>query len=390
VAEKRPLHILHVVRAGRAAGGMETGIVNVANALPSDRFRISICALDTRQTFSERINRSDAEYHLLPKTSAGIEWGLVPRLAQLIRRTRVDLVHSHNWGSFLYSVLAAKWAGVPIVHGEHGKNLGELNETNRAKVWTKRLLGRRIDRLVTVSQSLADEWAAYGVPLQKIEWIPNGVDTERFRPRGEKPELRRKFGLPERDFVVGSVGRFDPIKNYAVLVEAFALLALAFPGSRLAFLGDGQQESDLRETAKRLGVSDRISWLGRRSDPQDFLPALDVFVLPSLSEGMSNVVLEAMASGMPVICADLPAHREVYQPGQEGVTISPCDPQTLSEAIAALLCDADRRVSLGAAARARVLAQFDLRCMISRYESLYSRYLVGESMGAAARPIEQA
>ena len=390
MAEQRRLHILHVVRAGSASGGMETGIVNVANALPSNRFRISICALDSRETFSERIHRGDAEYHLLPKTTAGIEWGLIPKLSQLIRRARADLVHSHNWGSFLYSVLAAKWAGVPVVHGEHGKNLGELNESNRPKTWAKQLLGRHIDRLVTVSQSLAAEWAAYGVPREKIEWIPNGVDTERFRPRVEKRELRRKFGLPEHDFVVGSVGRFDPIKNYDVLIQAFALFAPAFPGSRLAFLADGPLESDLRETAKRLGVMDRISWLGRRSDPQDFLPALDVFVLPSLSEGMSNVVLEAMASGMPVICADLPAHREVFQPGSEGIAVSPCNPRTLSEAITALLCDADRRVSFCAAARARVLAQFDLRHMISRYESLYTRYLGKEPMRAASDPLEQA
>jgi sugar transferase (PEP-CTERM/EpsH1 system associated) len=379
---------MHVVRKGFAGGGMEGGIINVTNGLTAGRFQVSICALDSRETFSERVRRPDFACYLLPKKD-GVEWWHIWRLARLFRRTRVDVVHSHNWGTFLYSVLAAKFAGVPIIHGEHGKNLNELNEINLPKSCAKRLLGRRVNRLVTVSQTIASEWADYGVPPDKIEWIPNGVDVERFQPRPEKQALRHAFGLPEHGLLIGSVGRFDPIKNYEVLVEAFARLAPRFPEIGLAFLGEGPCEANLRSLADTLAVKDRIFWLGRRPDPEDFLPALDIFVLPSVSEGMSNVVLETMASGLPVVCADLPGHREVFTPGSEGVVVFPCDAQTLGDALAGLLENAERRLELGMAARRRVLARFNLRHMISDYERLYARFAQPEQTEAVAVGVER-
>jgi len=348
--EPRPLHIMHVVRVGFAGGGMENGIINVTNGLSADRFRVSICALDSQETFSERIRRPDSAYYLLPKKE-GIEWMLIWRLARLLRRARVDVVHSHNWGTFLYSVLAARLAGVPIIHGEHGKNLSELNETNRPKSWAKRVLGRRVDRLVTVSQAIAAEWTGYGVPPGKIEWIPNGVDVERFHPRPEKSELRRTFGLPEGGFLIGSVGRFDPIKNYEVLIEAFARLAPRFPASCLAFLGDGPREPNLRMLADTLGVRDRVFWLGRRPDPQNFLPALDIFVLPSKSEGMSNVVLEAMASGLPVIVTDTCGAAELVHRGRSGWIVPSADVSALIATITAALNSRNDLTEMGQRAR---------------------------------------
>jgi sugar transferase (PEP-CTERM/EpsH1 system associated) len=377
------VHVLHVVRHGLAAGGMENGIINVANALPADRFRVSVCALDSRQTFSERIRRSDAEYFLLPKVGGGIHWKLVWRLSRLLRRSGIDVVHSHNWGSFLYAVLAAKLAGVPVIHGEHGKNAGELDERNRPKRWTKSQLGRRVDRLVTVSRAIADEWAGYGVPEEKILWIPNGVDVERFRPRDDKRLHRRNFGLPEDGLLLGTVSRLDPIKNYEVLLAAFARLAQEFPGCHLAFLGDGPSEQTLRAQAHSLGLADRIYWLGRRPDPENFLPALDVFALPSKSEGMSNVVLEAMASGLPVVAADLPAHREVFEPDREGILVSPCTADALAQSLAGLMKNPEQRQALGRAARHKVLARFNLTRMISDYERLYAGYAPSEAMRMA-------
>ena len=371
--EQGPTHILHVVPTGFAGGGMEGGIINVANGLTPGRFRVSICALDARETFSERICRPDSGYYLLPKKD-GVDWFLIGRLTRLFRQAQVDVVHSHNWGTFLYSVLAALQARVPIIHGEHGKNLSELNEVNRPKRWAKRVLGHRVDRLVTVSQTIAKEWAGYGVPESRIQWIPNGVDVERFQARCNTAELRHSFGLPSQGLLIGSVGRFDPIKNYAVLVEAFARLAPRFGDARLAFLGDGPQEPALRALAESLGIAHRVHWLGRRTDSQNFFSALDLFVLPSLGEGMSNVVLEAMATGLPVVCADLPGHREVFTPDVEGVVVSPCNGESFAHALSLLICDRERCLALGSAARRRAVARFNLQRMISDYETLYASF----------------
>src|SRR4051812_24603928 len=163
------MHAMHVVRKGQATGGMENGIVNVANRLPSD-FKVSVCALDSEETFSSRITRPDSEYHLIPKRGRGIDWRLIRKLARLFRASKVDVVHSHNWGTFIYAVLAAKMARVPIIHGEHGKNPEEMGKEPRAKRMTKSSLGKRVDVLATVSNSIAKEWEAYGVPRSKIRW----------------------------------------------------------------------------------------------------------------------------------------------------------------------------------------------------------------------------
>jgi glycosyltransferase involved in cell wall biosynthesis len=376
MCERSRLHVMHLVRKGFAGGGMENGIINVTNRLPPGRFRISLCALDSSETFSDRVWFPDFSCHLLPKFGSGIDWRLIEALARLLRCNHVDVLFSHNWGTFLYGILAAKLARVRIIHGEHGKNLAEIGEINRAKKWAKRVLGSRVDRLVTVSQTIAGEWTEYGVPRTKITWIPNGVDEERFRPRpaGERRERRQQFGLPQTGYVLGSVGRFDPIKDYDVLVGAFSRLAPLFPDMHLAFLGDGPEETALREQAKALGVYDRIYWLGRRSNPEDFLAALDIFVLPSRSEGMSNVVLEAMASGVPVLCADLPAHREVFEPDVEGVAVSPCNSETVARAIGGLIRDENRRLTLAAAARKKILARFTIERMVSDHQELYQAF----------------
>ena len=173
---------------------------------------------------------------------------------KLLRRCRADLVHSHNWGTFLYAVLAAKLAGVRIVHGEHGKNVGEIDGDGAAKRMVKRTLGRRVERIVTVCQSIAEEWIACGIPEEKVLCIPNGVDTGRFHPRDDAREFRKQFGLPESVFLVGSIGRLDELKNYDVLIAALGLLKDSFSEVHLAILGDGPRKDRLKALAEDLGL----------------------------------------------------------------------------------------------------------------------------------------
>jgi len=368
----RPFHIVHVVRRGRAEGGMENGVVNVTNRLPADRYRISICALDSEETFSSRIQRPGTEFFLLPKTGDGIDWGLVLRLAELLRRCRADLVHSHNWGTFLYSVLAAKLAGVPIVHGEHGKNIGEIDGDGAAKRMVKRTLGRRVERIVAVCQSIADEWVEYGLPKEKVQCIPNGVDTSRFHPREDTREFRRQFELPESAFLVGSIGRLDELKNYDVLITALGQLKDSFAEVHLAVLGDGPRKERLKARAEELGIAERVHLLGYRNRPESFLAALDIFAFPSKYEGMSNVVLEAMSSGLPIVCADLPSHREVFSPGVEGEMVSPSTAELWAEILGELYRNTQRRRSLGLAARTKIVEKFSIEKMVSDYDRTYA------------------
>lgn len=366
---------MHVVRTGFAGGGMENGIINVANRLPADEYKISVCALDKAETFSQRIQRKSSEYYLVPPARSGVDSTLVWRLARLLRQSKADVVHSHNWGTFLYAILAAKLARVPVIHGEHGKNPGEFGRESRLRRWTKRLLGPKVDRLVTVSSAIAAEWIDYGVPERRIRNIPNGVDVERFCPGLISGEERQAYGLAPDGFLFGSVGRLDSLKNYEFLISSFARIASQLPGSRLALLGDGPCKDQLQQKIDELRLTDTVYLVGRRPDPENFLRLLDMFVLPSKYEGMSNVVLEAMATGLTVVCADLPSHREVFEPDREGVIVSPFTPENLAETLVCLVHNRERCRALGLAAREKVLKRFSLARMVSDYERLYAGYL---------------
>ncbi len=366
-----PVHVMHVVPVGSIDGGMENGIINVANGLP-DHYRVSVCIFEDTELFSQKIRRSDSLFFLLPKRDQGIDWHLVLRLAKVLKSAEVDLVHSHNWGTFLYSVLAAKLASIPIVHGDHGKSARELKGDSRVKRWVKSQLGGRVERIVAVSEPLAAEWLSLGVPSKRIQWILNGVDIDRFKPRDARVECRQKFGLPEDGLLIGSVGRLDELKNFGVLVEAFAEVAKKLPNSYLAIIGQGPQEQFLKDEVVRLGLSGRVSLLGHHADPENFLNALDIFVLPSKFEGMSNVVLEAMASGLAVVCADLPAHRKVFEPQVEGILVSPCTADVLGHSLLELGNDPQRRQRLGTAAREKVISRFSLQRMVDDYERVYA------------------
>lgn len=380
----RQIHVVHVVRRGRAEGGMENGIVNVTNRLPVE-FRVSIIALDSEQTFSSRIERPGTEYFTLPKQGSGIDWQLIWRLAQRLRTSEADLVHSHNWGTFIYSGLAAKLARIPIVHGEHGKNLGEVEGDGKAKRITKKILGRRTNQIVTVCQAIAEEWISYGVPAQKISCLPNGVDIDRFCPGNKKLDFREEFGIPSSAFLVGSVGRLDELKNYGVLIEALGILKDLIPEMHVAVLGDGPLRAQLAEQAASLGVADRTHLLGFRKQSEKFLAGLDIFVLPSKSEGMSNVVLEAMATGLAVICADLPSHHEIFQPGVEGEMLEPCMGIALANAIENLYRNPERRTAMALTARAKIVSKFSIERMVGDYARLYRQHALARVLPATVR-----
>jgi len=365
-----PVRILHVVRAGRADGGMENGIVNLLNRM-DDRFAMSVCALDSEETFSLKISRPGVGYFTMPPRRPGIDWSLVGRLVSLIQRERIDIVHSHNWGTFIYAVLAGRLARIAIVHGEHGKNFLELAPEGPAKRFAKKWLGRRTDLLLSVCEEIRGEWLArYGIAPQGMRTIHNGVDSQRFAPAAAG-EGRRALGLPPDAFVAGTVGRLDPIKNQAALIQAVARLAVEVPALHAVFIGSGPLEKELRNLADTLSLTDRVHFAGPRREVEQLLPAFDAFVLPSLSEGMSNVLLEAMSCGVPPVCSDLPSHHEIVTPGVDAILLRPCNEITLAETLRDLYRNPDARSRLAAAARKTIVDRFSLERMVRDYEQVY-------------------
>jgi sugar transferase (PEP-CTERM/EpsH1 system associated) len=295
----------------------------------------------------------------------------VLRLATLLRRLRPAIVHSRNWGA-IDAVLAARVARVPVViHGEHGREVTDPEGLDRRRNRFRRLVAPLITRFVTVSFDL-HRWllTTVRIPAAKVVAIHNGVDTSRFAGR-EREAARQVLGLPARAVIVGTVGRLDPVKDHAGLLAAFSALRAKHPAAQLVVVGEGPCRAPLEHRIRELGLTGAVHLLGLRRDVAMLLGGMDVFVLPSLAEGISNTVLEAMATGLPVVATRVGGNPELVENGISGLLVPAGSPSALAAALRSYVADPERRAAHGAAGRRRVLEHFSLEQMAQGYRGLY-------------------
>ena len=300
------------------------------------------------------------------------------RMARLFRKLKPDIVHTRNW-TCIDGIVAARLAGVPIViHGEHGREAADPEGRNVGRRRIRRLLAPLVTQFVTVSEDLA-RWLVNEVriPARKVCTIYNGVDTRRFSSEG-RDFARRALGIPDRSVAIGTVGRLDPVKDHVGLLRALAHMS-ADQQALLYIVGDGPCRSQVEAAVRSLGLSQRVRLLGDRQDVPEILPGFDIFVLPSLGEGMSNTILEAMATGLPVVATRVGGNPELVVHEVTGLLVEPRSPDSLIIALSRYVEDSDLRVAHGRAARHRAEAEFGLRRMLSAYDDLYSRHLAGRS-----------
>jgi sugar transferase (PEP-CTERM/EpsH1 system associated) len=360
---KKPIHVQHVLLSLQP-GGLENGVVNIVNHLSPERFRSSICCLKTAGEFAARI--SDRTTIDEMGWRGGNDPMLLLRLIRLFRRTRPDIVHTRNVESFFYGFVAAKLAGVScIVHSEHGRNFDDRAMRFHVQRWFSGLS----QGVFTVSAQLKQELVAHvGMPADSVAVLYNGVDLDRFGT-GDRARMRAALGLAEDVLVIGSVGRLVPVKNYPLLLQAVA--ALDRRDVVLVLVGDGPERIALEALAASLSISQQVRFLGHRNDVTDLLSTMDIFVLPSLNEGMSNTLLEAMAAGIPSIASYVGGNPELISHERDGFLFSSGDVLALTRYLQILCSDGERRAAFGAAGRARMVREFSFPAMVARYEKFY-------------------
>lgn len=363
-------------------GGLENGLVNLINRLPAGEFRHAIIALTEVTEFRSRLRRDDVIIHALHK-KPGKDPAAYLRLHSLLRSLRPDIVHTRNIGT-LDCQLVACLAGARVrIHGEHGWDIHDPDGVNRKYRALRRALNPLVHRFVTVSADL-EKWlvSSVGISASKVLRICNGVDTERFRPAREQepdaPELPvEKF--PPGAIIVGSVTRFEPIKDPLNLVRAFiaARQQLSRDGHRadlrLLMIGDGPLRAEALACLEAAGETD-AAWLpGARNDVPAWLRRMHVYALGSRREGISNTVLEAMATGLPVIASATGGNLELVQPGVTGMLVPPENSRALADALVQYASDPDLISRHGRAARERALNEFSLERMVAAYRDLYTQ-----------------
>ena len=358
-------------------GGLENGLVNLVNRIPYDRYRHVIVCLAYHSEFRDRIQRPDVEVLTLRIHERGAR-AVMADLYRLFRTLRPAVVHSRNI-SGLDSLLPAFLAGVPYrLHGEHGWELVDLGGENRKNQWNRRLHAPLVSRYIALSKHqeryLIDR---VGIASRRVEQIYNGADIERFRPRRSSDAPASPFTPSDDRCVIGTVGRMQGVKDPLNLVEAFLHLRRSRPDlaprARLVMVGEGPLREAALARLKAEGA-DQDAWLpGSREDVAEQLRGFDVFALPSRAEGISNTILEAMATGLPTVVTNVGGNPELVRHDETGRLVPPANPAALAEGLARYVENPALAREHGARGRVRAEREFSLAAMVERYLSVYDR-----------------
>ena len=283
----------------------------------------------------------------------------IAQIARHIRRNKVEIVHAHLSTSTVNACLAARLARVPglaTVHGMSGK-LSFVPCTH----------------LIAVSAEVRQHLVNQGVHESKISIVPNGLQFKGLAPEA-RAQARRSIGLPDDVPVLGTTARLTPLKGVDYALSAFARVLQDFPNAHYIVFGEGDQRAELQELATSLGVSSQVHWMGYRHDVPELLPALDVFVFPTLREAMGIAVVEAMAAGIPTVANAIGGIPEVVVP-ETGFLVPPADPVAMADQITLLLRDGPLRQTMGEAAMARARTEYSAQRMAARTLGVYAACL---------------
>ncbi|GFO66553.1 glycosyl transferase family 1 [Geomonas limicola] len=364
-----PKRVLHVILT-LGVGGAEQLVYRMALAGPRDQ-RPAVCCLLFLGELGERLKKDGGKVYCR-NHQGGIDLGIVRWLREIIVAERIEVVHAHTYTPLFYSVPAVLgMSGVQVVYTEHGRLYPERSSWKQRLVSPLLAAGTR--HLVTISESTARAMHRYdNFPFRRIRVIHNGISLEHVRGRAvDLGAKRSELGIGARTRVVGTACRIEEIKNLPMMLHAFQRVVEQVPDSCLLVAGKGSREQELRELAQLLGIGTQVKFLGLRDDLAEIYPLMNVFLLSSLTEGISVTLLESMAAGVPAVATAVGGNPEVVLEGETGFLVPLHDDALMAERILYLLRDPQLAAGFGARARVRVLEEFSFDRMLQRYQELY-------------------
>jgi sugar transferase (PEP-CTERM/EpsH1 system associated) len=363
-------------------GGLETLLVDCVNRMPSDKYRHAIICLTDYTEFSKKITRKDvAIFSLNKKPGLGLSTHFA--IWKLFRKLKPSILHTYNLSAIEYT-LAATLAGVPVrIHAEHGRDTSDPDGTNWKHNLLRRLLIPLVDCFIPVSKDLQN-WlrTRIHVPDAKNLLINNGVDIRQFCVEKGPDTLRTESKFPADSFIIGTVGRIQDVKNHAGLIDAFILLREMLPAEksrlRLAIIGHGPLFSKVETKIKDAGLAD-VVWLpGARDDVANLMQSFSVFAMTSIAEGTPVVILEAMASGLPIIATKVGGIPEVVIDGVTGSLVPVSESAAFAKALSKYIVATDTLAAHGAEGRKRVEDIYSVEAMLAAYTGLYDKLRVAK------------
>jgi glycosyltransferase involved in cell wall biosynthesis len=349
------------------AAGMEIVTAQLARSLASRGHDVGLTCIEHGGVLADELTAEGHRVAVVP--ALGLRSNVrAPSLEAWFRELKPDVVHLHN-GVWLKAARAARRVGTSrVVHTLHGI----LDREPWYGAAMTRWAARHTDRIVAVSESLR-EYLVHDVKVDsaKVRVIVNGVNTTRFRPGPPTGVVRKALGIDDGRLVIGNVARLDPIKNHALLLDAFAMVRVKVPEATLVIIGDGPLREELELRARALALESHVHFLGTLDNVAATYRDFDLFVLPSRIEGTSMSILEAMASGVCVVATAVGGTPELLANGRCGILVPSQEGVALAAAMTEVLLDGDRRRGLAGAAREHVVARYGDDTMLRAYEELY-------------------
>lgn len=369
------MHVLHRFDTG----GLENGVVNLINHMPASAYRHMVVALTEVTDFRLRLRHADVECLALHKPP-GHGARLYPRLWRLLRERRPAIVHTRNLAALEMQVPA--WlCRVPVrIHGEHGRDVSDLDGSSPRYQRVRRLYAPFVSHYIALSRDLAGYLTGpVGIAPGRIAQIYNGVDDQRFTPAPQPVVIAGcPFAAPAH-WLVGTVGRMQTVKDQTLLARAFVRALALQPALRerlrLVMVGEGPLRAASQQVLEEAGAA-ALAWLpGERHDVSDVMRGLSCFALPSLAEGISNTILESMATGLPVVATAVGGNAELVDHGRTGEVVPAADVEAFAQALVRMAADPGRAAAMGRAGRAEVERRFSLQAMVASYQQLYDAQL---------------
>ena len=331
--------------------------------------------------FLKNVKTSKTKVFSLDKQE-GNDFSIPRKIESFCKKNHIDIIHSMGWSTYAEGLIAAKAMGgkkQKFIYSYRGKTMEDTIQIPKRRILAQRLFSHFCDAVLTNSEISKKEYASdIGIDPKKINVIYNGVDVNLFGPHRPASIVNKRdsFKIKESDIVIGSVGRFDPVKGIKNLVKVFSFLS---PDVRkhckLLLVGDGSEKKDIQTLLSQLGMQDQVILTGMRKDIPDCLRVMDIYVQPSLFENISNSVLEAMATGLPVISTNVGGIREILDHNRNGLIVELGNDNSMAEALASLIKNAEQRKIMGKFAREKVADSFSIQKMVSDYEVLYQNLL---------------